>query len=293
MGATTKQVAKADEEFLRAAAERIRMHVARDAVEIGRELIAAKERVGHGKFLHWLEFEVEISEPTATRMMNVAREYGGKSFPVKDLRRKVLYELAAPSTPPEVRDKIERRVLAGEKVTANDVHALKLEVEERAHVVEHGIPALVEAIDRGDVSLSAAWAFVRHPPSRQNTLILKAGGSVATAVKKANAEAQQARIRDRRTSPSVQNGTPRLIPDPAATAGDPIQKTSDDRETAKQNWQRDCGRLAEHAIAMRAYWTEVYGDWEKFEVPTSLATLAEQAAKAWAELAADLAERAS
>jgi Protein of unknown function (DUF3102) len=189
MAAKTKQVAEADDEFLREAAARIRMQMSQDIIEIGRELIAVKDRVGHGKFLHWLDTEVEISDPTATRMMNVAREYGGKSFPVKDLRRKVLYELAAPSTPPEVRDKVERRVLAGEDVTLMDVQALKQEVEERAYVVEHGVPSLVEAVDRGDVSVSAAMAFaIALQPSVQDTLIIKAGGSVAKAIEKESAE---------------------------------------------------------------------------------------------------------
>ena len=83
-----------------------------------------------------------MSEQSAQRMMNVAREYGSDKSPnLRDLKRSVLYELAAPSTPPEVRDKIGPRIVADEKSTVADVQALKREMEQRAFVVEYGIPA--------------------------------------------------------------------------------------------------------------------------------------------------------
>jgi hypothetical protein len=225
MGATTKQVAKADEAFLREAAERIRQRMSQDIIEVGRELIAVKGRVGHGKFLRWIDVEVEISEPTATRMMNVAREYGHKAFTVKHMKPTVLYELAAPSTPPEVRAKIECRVAAGEKVTIADVHALKQEMEKRAFVVEHGTPALVEAIHSGEISVSAAKAFVHaHPPTEQDRLIIEAGRSVATAVEKANAEAN-AKLEAKANAAAVKTladraaqAMPRRVPDPKPAA---------------------------------------------------------------------------
>jgi len=46
--------------------------------------------------------------------MNVATAYGGKPARLADLKLEALYELAAPSSPHEVREEIERRIAAGE-----------------------------------------------------------------------------------------------------------------------------------------------------------------------------------
>jgi hypothetical protein len=71
-------------------------------------------------------------------------------------------------------------------------------------------------------------------------------------------------------------------------APDPIQEPCTDCDTPEQFWERSLGNLAGDAISMRAFWNREFGEWEKFEVPSSLVTLAKQAAKVWTELAADL-----
>jgi Protein of unknown function (DUF3102) len=235
----TKQTAEADAEFLREAAERIRVMMARDIIEIGRELIAVKDRVGHGNFLRWLDVEFEMSEPSAVRT-------------VKDLKRSVLYELAAPSTPPEVRDKIERRVLAGENIALADVQALKNKAEDqakgRAYVVDHGIPTLVEAVDRGDVPLSEARTFVRnHAPSLQQKLLAK--GQAAEAVENANA-AVKAKA-DRAATKKNQQGQQLKLGETAPP--DPTQEDSEDGDTVEQRWQLGLDQLAGDAVATRAF----------------------------------------
>ena len=87
---------------------------------VGLALIRQKERLGHGFFLKWVEAEFSMSDVTATRMMRVAEVYGGKSFTVKDLNATALCELAAPSTPPEVRAAVEELMVDGQRVTAAD-----------------------------------------------------------------------------------------------------------------------------------------------------------------------------
>jgi hypothetical protein len=69
-------------------------------------------------FLPWIEAEFEMSQSAAYRFINVAEQYSGKLLTVGSLSPKALYELAAPSTPPEAREEIERRVAAGEIVSA-------------------------------------------------------------------------------------------------------------------------------------------------------------------------------
>lgn len=81
------------------------------------DLIAVKESLPHGSFLPWIEAEFGMGEHTARRFMGVAREYGDKSRIVRDLDPTALYELAAPKTPLEVREEVERMIAAGEVVT--------------------------------------------------------------------------------------------------------------------------------------------------------------------------------
>ena len=57
--------------------------------------------------------------------MQVAECYGDQLITVISLGPKALYELAASSTPPEVREEIERRIAAGEIISAADVKRIK------------------------------------------------------------------------------------------------------------------------------------------------------------------------
>lgn len=113
---------------VRKAAERIKVRMERtvqDIIEIGIDLNNVKASLGHGHFLRWIEAEFGMSDMTAKRFMQVAKVYGDKSNTMFDLQTTVLYELAAPSTPQEVRDQVEELVLDGEKVTVADIKAMK------------------------------------------------------------------------------------------------------------------------------------------------------------------------
>lgn len=77
-------------------------------IEIGKDLIAVKESLPHGSFLPWIEAEFGMSDQTARRFMDVGRVYGTKSNIVLDLTPTALYELAAPKTPLEVREEVEK-----------------------------------------------------------------------------------------------------------------------------------------------------------------------------------------
>ncbi|MFG1418917.1 hypothetical protein V5F38_12195 [Xanthobacter sp. V0B-10] len=80
-------------------------------------------------FLPWIAAEFGMSRSTANKLMNVADVYGGKSVSLTQIGTEALYELAAPSTPPEVRDQVEALVIDGQKVTAADVKRLKAEAK--------------------------------------------------------------------------------------------------------------------------------------------------------------------
>ena len=82
---------------------------AADIIEIGRDLIAVKDRLPHGDFMRWMEAEFGMTDRTDRNFMRVADRFPGKSETVSDLTATVLYALAAPSTPDEVvADAVER-----------------------------------------------------------------------------------------------------------------------------------------------------------------------------------------
>ena len=117
-----------DVTFIASASERIRLRMKRtseDIIEIGKDLMEVKKRLNHGQFGFWLENEFEMSESTALNFMRVAEKFGTKSATVTDFTPKVIYLLAAPSTPDEVVEKAQAVAASGEKVTVADVKRWK------------------------------------------------------------------------------------------------------------------------------------------------------------------------
>jgi hypothetical protein len=111
---------------LESIANRIRERIKRtnaDIIAIGRDLILARGRLGHGKFLPWIEAEFSMTDRTARNFMRTAEVFRGKSETVSDLPATVLYILSAPSTPKEVRDAVVKRAASGERVKTKDVTA--------------------------------------------------------------------------------------------------------------------------------------------------------------------------
>jgi hypothetical protein len=115
---------------LKLAAERIKTNgrrIIEDIVEIGRDLIDAKRRIGHGKFLMWIEASFGMSDDTARNFMNVANVYGDKVRIVRNLPLGAIYALSAPSTPESVRAEVAERAAHGESITASEISRLKKE----------------------------------------------------------------------------------------------------------------------------------------------------------------------
>jgi hypothetical protein len=120
---------------VRDASTRIRVRMQRtaaDIVEIGRDLIVIKSKVGHGNFLPWIEQEFGMSEDTAQNFMRVAKRFGDQMPNYSVFEPTVLYELAKPSTPAEVRDNVVEMAQRGEKVTTKTVAELKEKLKKAA-----------------------------------------------------------------------------------------------------------------------------------------------------------------
>src|SRR4051794_1198947 len=135
-------------EFVEHKTAAIRMQAKRHveaALAIGRDLTEVKERLGHGRFTAWLGAEFAWSERTAQNMMGAYERF--KSETVADLATidlGALYQLAAPSMPPEV-------VEAAKEVAVDGVRVTKAKVEDaRAAVRETVTPAkaVAEAVIR-------------------------------------------------------------------------------------------------------------------------------------------------
>jgi hypothetical protein len=70
---------------------------------------------------------------------------------------------------------------------------------------------------------------------------------------------------------------------------DPIQAPCPGCDTEEARWQGSAANMLGDVLAMRAFWTREFGaGWQKFEVPSSIVTLAKQAAKELEKLAAGL-----
>jgi len=62
-----------------------------------------------------------MGHTTAVKIMRVAETFGDKFAFSVNLGTSILYELAAPSTTPEVGDEVERRTEAGEPVALAEI----------------------------------------------------------------------------------------------------------------------------------------------------------------------------
>ena len=113
---------------VRAVAERIHERTTVAVIENGRDLLAVREMPEmKGRFVAWLKAEFNLSEGTAYNMMQAAENLGDRFVTITNIGPSALYALAAPSTPEEVRQEIESRAAAGEKITVAEVERLKRE----------------------------------------------------------------------------------------------------------------------------------------------------------------------
>ena len=105
----------------REAADKIQAMQRAAVVDIGRELLAMKEALPFGQFLPWVE-SFGLGRRTAVNYMQAAAAFGGKWETVAHLPAAVVYKLAAPSTPPAVREAV-LNLRPGEVVTSQGVRS--------------------------------------------------------------------------------------------------------------------------------------------------------------------------
>jgi hypothetical protein len=107
-------------------------HTARTIWEIGEKLVHVRSQLGSGQFIFWLKLEFGWSLRTAYNFINVYKAFPElANFAKIDISISVLYLLAAPSTPQEIRSHFLNRAIVGEPITykaiQKAIQAAKLE----------------------------------------------------------------------------------------------------------------------------------------------------------------------
>lgn len=95
-------------------------------IEIGKELLEVKARLGHGKFGDYLRVEFDWSWQTANNFMNTATQFGnGEIENGLEIAPKALYILSAKSVPEKARQEAVRQAKKGEKITPDKAKRIK------------------------------------------------------------------------------------------------------------------------------------------------------------------------
>lgn len=81
---------------------RLKQQTVQNIIQIGLELIKAKEKLSHGEWGKWLEERIEFSQRTANQFMRIAKEFGSDSKAISNLDITKVYLLM--ELPTENRD---------------------------------------------------------------------------------------------------------------------------------------------------------------------------------------------
>jgi hypothetical protein len=161
-------------EFLRNRATRIRQGV-KSTVEaicdIGVQLCGAKQMLGHGQFVQWVESEGGFSLRSAQNYMRASEFAADKNATIARLPPATVYRLSAKNAPPEVVSEILARATSGERVSDAEVIRMIRAAQERtqrlaSRETEHkgdrvGPPHGEASSARGDLHSASAKANAR------------------------------------------------------------------------------------------------------------------------------------
>lgn len=132
---------------------------AEDIFVIGQELQAVKDRLPHGSYTDWLDVEFGLSERMAQRFVSVSERLGGKSDKLSVLPPSTLYLLAAPSTPDQAIQTVERKLDAGERIRVamvrQAIEEAKRQTRLASETVIDGVVLESEIVDNVEVERRA------------------------------------------------------------------------------------------------------------------------------------------
>lgn len=132
----------AQQNELKEAADEIHSRLAscrNDYLAIGSQLRKVKAWLPHGAWGEWLRSEFDLSDRTAQRYMHASILFEGKSDIVSNLKPSVVYALAAPSVPEDVRVQFMSAIDRGEFPEASEVKAKATEVRRADKAIEEKV----------------------------------------------------------------------------------------------------------------------------------------------------------
>lgn len=159
------QLEQSDREFVQGRTNEIKALVkrsAQDIIDIGQMLIEVKERLPHGMFEGWLDSEFEMSIRMARNFMSVTETFKSATVADLNLSPKVLYLLAAPSTPDEARTETIDRATQGETIT----HRTAKEIV-KVHKEDNDLPEKMETETGSIEDESLPFNYKRDNKSNQ------------------------------------------------------------------------------------------------------------------------------
>jgi hypothetical protein len=106
-------------------------------VETGRDLIAVKQNLDHGKFCEWVEAECGFSLRTAQNYMKAASRFEeAKCETISHLQLSTVYQLSAKTAPPELVAQVIERGVAGQPVSDREARGMLAEATFRKREAE-------------------------------------------------------------------------------------------------------------------------------------------------------------
>lgn len=148
-------------------------HTARIIWEIGEKLVYVRSQLGSGQFIFWLKLEFGWSLRTAYNFINVYKAFPElANFAKIDISISILYLLAAPSTPQEVRSQFLNRVIVGEPIAYKAIQkAIQAAKLERAYNDKLTTAAPKSDLDlHSDLQNPPPQKTVRAKPQTQDTV---------------------------------------------------------------------------------------------------------------------------
>lgn len=121
---TTTTTGVTADEFISESAELIcKLHkqTTGNILEIGRRLIAVKALLRHGQFGTWVKVECSFGERTASRYMNAAKAFEGKTDTVSEISISILHALSKPKVSVKTREETLAAVHDGTITTTREV----------------------------------------------------------------------------------------------------------------------------------------------------------------------------
>ena len=97
---------------------------AQDIFDIGQKLIEVKEKLGHGRFLIWLNTEFNWSQSAAQKFMRVARQFKMVNFTDLNIATSALYLLASNTTSVAARQEALDRAAQGEIIHRSEAKSI-------------------------------------------------------------------------------------------------------------------------------------------------------------------------